>query len=687
MQYSMEEVKIKGKRVPIQLQGGDWVVNVENFITPGTERSVDVLKKLPGIFVNEEDKRITMNGKEVELQLNGVPQAATFELLKALPANLLDQIILTPIKRAEHDGPSDNAIVNVKTKKNHIDGFMGNIDGSYGTYRGIGLPGETEGNFFTMLMKKKFYLNLMLHAEDNKGHRNISDSTWYGATQTSLVSDQLIKGTKEWATISNLNLSWDIKNGNRINANFYLFSKNEYPELMTDKHDQNQNMSHHFRQSDEKRINPSGNIEYEAGDHLPFKLRASYGYIGTHEEDRLDYQNRYADTLSDDYVYFYELSGRQHVVKLDVNKRFYDQKLFVGLGGKTNFAKTTNDIRYEPVSPERQGEYFDYEEQVSCGYISVMYDCSEKVSINAGLRAEYTDYDLELATIGMESGSHYWNLLPSAGISLNISKKYNATLALNSGVGRPSYNSLTPLVTYVSDKFYYTGNPWLKPAKTFNAEWWNNLYRKLSISASWQYTKDLYAAVLTDKGNAVTESSYRNCFDEWRTRINFRGSLSFIEDRLNVSVGGEWHFGKYRNFRDGFIVPKNKNTSLNGSLNFDYWLTNKYRLKIFGSARYYIFDHSFQTDTKSYLHANLGIRYKCMVKYPLYVSLRGIDILNSSRKRMTTYYDENIRYTKDAITWQGFSIGLSYSFQGGKDLKRREIEEDVNAEEKRFDEY
>lgn len=684
--YEMEEVAVKGKRVPIQFKNGDWVINVENYTDKGTERSMDILKKLPGISINEENKQIKLNGKDVELQLNGVPQPVTFELLKSLPSHLLDQIVLTPTKRAEHDGPSDHAIIDIKTKKKYIDGFMGNIDGSYGTYRKVGLPGESEGNFFVMLMKKNFYLNLMLHGEDNKGRRDISDSTWYGATQTSLVRKQRIEGKNEWATITNLNLSWDVKNGNRINANFYLFSKKEAPDFFTEEYAKNNIRNNYFRKNHEKRINPTGNIQYESSESLPFELKASYGYIGSYEDDRADYQNEYADTLADYYAYFYHLTGRQHVFKLNTGKHFYNKKLFIGLGGNANLAKTTNDIRYEPATSVRQTEYFDYREKVGVGYLSLMYEWSKKGSFVVGIRAEYTKYTLQLATVNLKGSNQYWNWLPSMGINLNISDKYNTSLALNSGMGRPNYNALTPQVTYVSDKFYYKGNPLLKPSKSFQLEWSNNLYRKLSISTGWQYTKDLYTTVLTDKGNEVTESSYQNCFDEWQAHVNLYYSLSFIEDRLRLSMNGAWYFGKYRNFRNDFVVPRNRNTGLEGALNFDYWLTNNYRMKVFGNVRYSAYNKNFQTDIKGFAHANLGIRYRCTEKYPLYLTLRGTDIFNSSRKRITTYYNENIRYTQDARTWQGFQVTLSFNFQGGKDLKRREIDGDVNAEDKRFDE-
>ena len=48
-------------------------------------------------------------------------------------------------------------------------------------------------------------------------------------------------------------------------------------------------------------------------------------------------------------------------------------------------------------------------------------------------------------------------------------------------------------------------------------------------------------------------------------------------------------------------------------------------------------------------------------------------------------YDQNIRYLKQEDSYQGLTISLSYSFQGGKDLKRGEVDDDVNAENYRFD--
>ncbi len=685
-QYEMEEVNIKGKRIPVQFKNGDWVINVENFITPGTERCIDLMKNLPGMMVNEETGQIKLHDKPVELKLNGVRQPLTFDLLKSLPSRIVDQVVLTPIKRPEHDDPDNNAaIVDIRTKKKYIDGFTGNIDGSYGKDRANNLPGDADGDFFVMLMKKDFYLNLKLNGSVYSETSHITDSTWYGLSQSGTMLRQDVRNKNEWSSVNNLNLSWNVKNGNRINANLYLSASRLSPTLTGNEYRQGQEKIEYDRHNTDKRFMPTGNIQFEASENLPFKLKASYGYIRNDADSRYDYQYRRADTVFDAYDYFYKLSGSQNLFNLNAGKPFLDNKLRIDITGHANIARTHNDIRYEPVAAFRTNENFEYKERIGSGYLSLSYYCNPKISVTAGIQAAYTNYHLQLAKENLESANHYWNLLPWFSVNFNISKNYTSTFHFNSTIKRPSYNMLTPNVIYASDKFYSTGNPWLKPAKKWSVEYFNTLFTKFSMSAYWGYTKDLYSSVLIDKGNEVTESSYRNCFDKWETALNFNSSLNFMDNRLNMYINLEWIFGKYLNFKENFTLPKNRYNSLSGAMNFDYWITGNYRLKAYGNMELGIIDKDYQSDTKPYLHFNLGVRYKCLAKRSLYVSFYGTDIFNSSHRRKTMRYDQNIRYLKQEDSYQGLTISLSYSFQGGKDLKRGEVDDDVNAENYRFD--
>ena len=373
------------------------------------------------------------------------------------------------------------------------------------------------------------------------------------------------------------------------------------------------------------------------------------------------------------------------MVKLDMGKMLARDKFHLLWGGKVNFAKLSNTIHYEPSSASRTNEDFDYKEQVAAFYLSGSYDVTRRLNVNGGVRVEYTNYDLELEAEKLASGNDYWNVLPYAGLTWNANENYMTSLGLSSGIGRPNYNALTPSVRYDGDYMRYTGNPWLKPSKSWSLEWSNNFLYDFDANVSWNYTKDLYAAVLSDVGNGITESTYRNSFDYWYVNANVSASVYGLDDRLDIYARINWQWGKYRNIRGGLVIPQNQMTNLTGGFDLNYWPLKNYRLRLWTTVMWTAYAHSFQTDAKGSLKVGAGVVYKCSKKRPLYLYVTGTDIFNSSGVKETIRYDGNVRYWENKLVLQGINVSISYSFQGGKDLKRRRVESDINASEKRFD--
>ena len=685
--YEMEEIAVKGKRVPIQFRNGDLVINVENYLDKGTERTTDVLKKLPGVFVNEGTKQVTVNGKSVELHMDGRKQNVTYDLLKALPATLLDQIVLTPNKRAEHDGDVDAAIIDIKTKKKYIDGYVGTLEGDYGAYRGIGWPGEWEGTLFTMLMKKDFYVNLTFSSEKNTNEENIYDSTFYKTSDSYLTNEQKIS-SQPWGGIFNANLSWNVYQGHRISANIYGFGRTKDGLSLTHGTDQQGSVKQYHVKMEGNRWNVSGNAEYESSDSLPFKLKVSYGYVGAGDKNENANDYLYPDNSRVTYDYLGHQRGRQHILKADFSKHFFDKKVSLEAGVKANFGKTKDKFMYTPLVNSLTNEYFHYLEGVLSLYVSGGWQASDKVYLSAGIRAEHTNYDLTLETITSQEGNKYWNWLPFASAFFNLHKHYNTSLSLSSGIGRPSYNTLTPGEQWYSDRYYSKGNPFLQPAKSYSLTWGNQFFQKLNLSFGGHYTKDLYNQVLLDKGDEVTESTYMNSSDSWSVSANLSLMFHFMEGRIYGNLQGNGSYGRYRNMKYDFNIADGRNRTQNASFSFygEYWFSNEYRLKVYTLVSCSLGSKSFQDDTKSSVGVRLGVMYKCMKNTPLYIHAFATDAFNSERTHTTSYYDDNIRYYRGKEKFQGYFIGLSFSFQGGKDLKQERKQRDANAEDKRFEE-
>lgn len=686
-QYVLEDVVVKAKRAPLQYKNGDVIVNVENFIDSGTIRSVDMLRKLPGVFINEQNKQVLLNGKPVELQIDGRTQPLSFEILKALPPQLLDQVVLIPNKRAEHDGDAGNAIIDLKTKKKSIDGYVGSVDGNYGMYRGIGMPGEAQGSFFAMLMKKDFYLNLSIQTEANTDEANVYDSTYYGSSKN-YITNKMESSDRPWATLANLNLSWNVSRGHRISANLYAFSKKWDELTVTNGFDQRRNLTRYDVKSTGKRWNASGNVEYESSDSLPFKLKISYGYIDAGENTQNTNQHSYPDDSRYVYDYSGKQRGEQHIVKSDFRKTFADDKWTLNAGLKFNFGKTKDDSKYLPESENLNNELFHYSERIFTAYLSGGWRISQKIYANAGVRAEHTDYDLSAESTATNGDNRNWNFLPSAGIFFNLHRHYNTSLSLTSSIVRPIYNYLSSGEKWYNDRYYSRGNPFLQPQKDYTLTWGNTIFQKLNLNLSGQYTKDLFEQVLLDKGKEITESTYMNCCDSWAATGNISLPMILCDGKFSFNLMGNGSYGKYKNIRNGFTIPSGRNRIANASASLyaEYWFSKQYRFKVYVTSEYTIVSKSFQNDVKPYAYANIGVLYKCMKNTPLYIFAFANDVFNSNHMKMTSYYDANVRYFHPKEKSQGYFIGLSYNFHGGKDLKREGRKEDVNAVDKRFQE-
>ncbi|MGL5681952.1 MAG: outer membrane beta-barrel protein [Marinifilaceae bacterium] len=685
--YYLDEVKIQAERVPLQYRNGDIVVDVESFSDKSTVRGVDVLRKLPGVFVNEQRKEILLNGKQVELQIDGRKQNLSFDILKAIPVEALDQLVLIPNKRAEHDGDAGNAIINIKTKKSFIDGYVGSMDGNYGNYKDAGWPGEAQGSFFTMIMKKNFYLNFSFTTEVNVDKSEVYDSTYYGESNSYIINNQ-ITAERPWATVTNMNMSWDVYRGHRINTNIYAFTRKWDKTLETNAHDMFKDKTHYNATFSGTRWNISGNIEYETSDSLPYKLKLSYGYIDAGE----DTQNKNTSIYSDRPTYMYELTskpkGAQHIVKADFQKKDTYDKWALNAGVKANMGETNDKSKYTPSSETLMDQYLDYRERVYSGYLSGGLRVSQKIYASVGISGEFTNYDLKLLSTDTADENNYWSVLPTASVSFNLHSNYNTSLSVSSAVGRPNYNLLLSSEKWHTDKYYSRGNPFLQPYKNYTMLWGNTLFRKLNLNLGGEYTKDFYNQVLLDKGNQITESTYLNCFDSWTAIANFSLPIGLLKGKLFFNFTGSGKYGRYSNIRNGFTLPEGRNliAEASASFYFEYWFTTKYRSKIYGSGEYSILSKNFQNAREPNSHINIGVQFKCLKNKPLYLIAFANDVFSSEQHKITSFYDSNTRYFHQKYKNQGLFLGLSFNFQGGKDLKREQSRDDANHENKRFDE-
>jgi outer membrane receptor protein involved in Fe transport len=464
--------------------------------------------------------------------------------LQSLQGNLIDkvEIITNPSARYEAEGMA--GIINIVLKKNQNQGFNGAIETT------SGYPENFGGTAIVNYRKNKlnFFVNYGAFYRRTPGRGNIYQEVYTGK-QTNFLEQRsqnnvtgLVNNVRGGAdyffndkTILTASYIYRRTDVRRISDFYYLDYKGT--ELFADT----------YRQQDEKEAEPNG--EYALTFKKSFKKKGQefsadlryldywersdqlYTQIGKKPDgSNFPEQSLNQKALNDEYE-------RQWILQADyVNPIGKDGKFEVGL--RTSFRDMINDF----IVTERQasGEYtvvqglqnvFNYQENISAAY-AILGSKVNKFSYQFGLRAELTDIQTELERTKEKNPRNYANLFPSAHFTYTITPDNSFQLSYSRRVRRPTYNDLSPFVTFSDNRNFFSGNPNLNP------EFTNSF--------------DLGHLTYFDKGSISTSLYYRQTTGKIE-RIRTVDTLGFsrtlpanISDlqSMGLEVASSWNFTK-----------------------------------------------------------------------------------------------------------------------------------------------
>lgn len=481
---TLNEVVVKGQKASMELNLDKRIFNVGTDIANKGATASEILGNLPSIQVDPEGGIKLRGSDNVRILIDGKPSTLAgingSSGLQSLQGNLIDkvEIITNPSARYEAEGMA--GIINIVLKKNQNQGFNGAIETT------TGYPENFGGTAIVNYRKNKlnFFLNYGVFYRRTPGRGNIYQEVYTGK-QTNILeqrSQNNVKGLvnnvrggadyffndKTILTASYIYRRTDVR---RISDFFYLDYRGNIFNLYSDT----------YRQQDEKEAEPNG--EYA----LTFKKSfAKKGKEFSADLRYLDYWER-SDQLytqfgkKPDGTAIDELSTiqkalndefeRQWILQADyVNPIGKDAKLEMGL--RTSFRDMIND--YIVTEKQDNGEFtvipglrniFNYQENISAAYV-ILGSKVKQFSYQVGLRAETTDIKTELEQTGDKNPRNYANLFPSAHFTYSITPDNSFQLSYSKRVRRPTYNDLTPFVTFSDNRNFFSGNPNLNPEFT-----------------------------------------------------------------------------------------------------------------------------------------------------------------------------------------------------------------------------
>ena len=668
----LEGATVVYKKPLFEQKMGKTIMNVESH--PGTagDNVLELLRKMPGITIDNSDN-ISLQGKSGVLILidDRDPHLSGDDLanyLKSMPATMIDRVEVMKNPSARYDAAGTSGIINLVTKKEHRNGINGSVwagadyNGSWGTNDGFNLTARAgkwtlSGSYYYMYHQSKngydgTSVSLIQGDTIKQTANELADEFWNNRSRANahginFAADCYIDSvnTMSFSYQGNLFIAnWNSASKNRIYRNNELmqaFEDNSLTKMNHGNHQMNVNFKHLF-------------------DTLGTTLYADATYSINHSRNNTEreqpfYADNFLTPLYNAHYTALAYPSRMHVAtaKIDFEHPFNDL-VSLECGVKTSFAHNNNNsVNYLNDSLlEDKSNHFIYNENIAAAYLQANFQASDQLSIQTGLRAEYTHLKGNLLTTGEINKQDYVDLFPSLQLDYKLPKMNTLSFAYRSRISRPNYRSLNPYVD-ISDQYNYTtGNPHLEPEYT----------QSFSIDYSWRYMLFLSAGYAFTRGTEEDMLYTDKLTNVKMTRPENIGKMHALELSAfaTIPVGKWWMMMWNVNYHLGRQYFKYETTNTSSLIS----VLQLYTMHTFTFCKHYSIEvacwwmpkhkETFGT-TKGMLFAWAGFKAS-FFKDAFTVRLGVQDIFNNSQWVSHSAYPDG---TVTDIRWKGQSRGVS----------------------------
>ena len=705
------EVEVKAKKQLIERQFDKIVLNVSNSPFAMGSNGKDLLKKAPGVNV-DKDGNVTVNGKSVEVYIDGRPSYLSGQQLKAMlegtDGSTIEKIEIISNPSAKYDASGQGGIINIKTKRNMMRGLNGTLSAAYG--------GMYYGDIKKWHNMEMFSLNL--------NYRTAKTYTFGSLTQVytnqnigmeigSTYLDTLTKTTTErydkseyacdfqyyMAKIGN---DWFIDSVNTFGFIFQapiMLMRQDVPEgqgygwtkvgndttensmltisspMFSQQYTANLNYTHVFNDSLERELT----------------VNADYNRNGWKQDNTQS--NTYTYPTMPDSVLRTGLDIRTnqavdiYSAKLDFQTRFW-QTGMIETGAKWALSNTDNrmttDSLLNGISSPTAHSDFTYSEHVAALYISLAKQFGKHFNAKLGLRGEYTHSNGNWLSADSTSVKDYFNLFPTAFLGYNPTDKWAMNISYTRRIKRPSYYQLNPFRSYIDAHNYTEGNPELTPEFNNQVDLNFSWSQYVSLAFNFSHTQDMFS----QRAEILPNGDGRMKWLNFGTCTTHGGDLSLTELPIvpkfvtgedgSHTMQGAWLAltvnGGYYHFINRSYDGLYDNRSHWGyvSANLNAYLPKDWTISIDGSYNAPVVNgYNYQSE---FIYTGVAVRKMWMEK-GLIFNLQLQDALRTLRGRNESLglAEGNSNYTAQEYRNQRLTFSVTWMFGQQQYVKHRKV--------------
>ena len=584
--FVSENVKLLGEVVVavqkplVKVEIDKLIYSMEEDPEAKVNNTLDMLRKVPMVTVDGEDKIQLKGASNFRIFLNGKPSNMlsgqnVSDVLKSMPANTIKNIEVITDPGAKYDAEGIGGIINIITTQNTFQGYQGSVSANTGTFGGyggsaflstktgkLGLTGNLSYNKLQRPWMKQEntsenFINDLYYMENNDIRSKMKDYNYLrGSLEVSYEFDTLrllSLGINGYGGNQNRITERALEMFNKAGGMEYSYktdSDNEYEfgstglnldyQRSTRKKGENITLSYLFNNTP----NDNGSYTYakDTTGTMPMHLRLNQRYNNDARTTEHTGQIDYVNPINPKHTVE---AGLKYILRQNISKvGHYD------MDANGEWTQVRNDYSSD----------FEHVSNIYAGYAGYSFK-AEKFGFRSGVRAEGTWQEVKYRLDESKNFDvDYFNVVPNATASYQLKPSQQLRLGYNLRISRPGIWYLNP---YVNDTDPYNisyGNPNLEPMKNhgfnFNYSYFSPKIT-LNVSASYSYTNnaiDSYTFI-EDTNPDVKQRTYKNFGRHqysgiyvnagWTPnkvlRLNFNGGMNYADmksSELDVSNSG-----------------------------------------------------------------------------------------------------------------------------------------------------
>ena len=681
----LENVVVTSKKQFIEQSVDKVIVNPEASITTASENVYEILKKLPGVTIDNSDN-ISMKGKQnVKILIDEKPTYVSATqlaaMLKGMQGKNVDRIEIIENPSARYDAEGNSGIINIKTKHNKAPGFNGSAFAGTESASRFGWNGGLDLNM--NYGKLNVYGNLSLYnwagSNGMTATRRFTSAALQGAYQL-ITADGHYNGHSPNYKVG---ADYFIKKNHVVSVMFRGSNgtndfNNDGSTTFTDRYMHADSTLISKSSSNDRWKNQTYNVNYKWDiDSVGQSLSTDFDYAWfdyTNPNDQNGtYYNSAGNNLNHD-IMVKTLQGNNiniYTAKLDyvlpVGKKFNFEA-----GAKMSFVNTDSKIDMNGFLV--QNDHFIYKENIQAAYVNgkAQFD---KTTVQLGLRLENTVSKGNSVSTNQVNDTSYLKIFPSFFVQQTLNADNNINFKYSYRIGRPNYDMLNPFRWMIDPYTYNIGNPDLKPQFTHSFGLSHSFKGALITSLGYDYTSGLFTQII--RQNDATKSVYQTN-ENLNNSIDFNASETFQFQptkwwRLNGTVTG-----MYKEIQLGANAGSTiSRWSLNGNMSNNFSLPYKLEVEVSG---YY---------NSGELISNIILRPRYTIDFGIQrkifndkgsIRLAVSDIFNTGRGSAYAKYDNVDIDVKNTYDSRRLKISFNYRF-GKSEFKTRGNRSTASSEE------